>query len=253
MRIIRGKKLLIVIFVLVLSIFFGFVIYRKVIHKPPTQSTPQTTPPASQSAPQSQPTSETKEKKLPSSYDLTVPFVPQAPFGVWDNLHDNACEEASIILVHYYKIGKSLSREQADSEINKMVNYEIKKYGKHKDLTAQETADLAKEFYGYKNVKVAYDFSWDDVKREIANNNPVIVPAAGRLLNNPNFRQPGPVYHMLVIRGYTQNEIITNDVGTRKGESYKYSYQTLDGAIHDWTENPNIIQDGKRAMLVLEN
>lgn len=193
-----------------------------------------------------------QKTEIPSSYDLKVPFVAQAPFGVWDELHDNACEEASVILVHYYKKKLSLSKEKADKEIKKMVDFQIKKYGRHKDLTAQETAELAKEFYGYKNVKVVYDFSWDELKKEVAQGNPVIVPAAGRLLKNLNFRQPGPIYHMFVIRGYTPSEIITNDVGTRKGESYRYSYQILNNALHDWTAAETITR-GRKAMIVIEN
>lgn len=193
-----------------------------------------------------------KEKfKVPAQFDLKVPFVPQAPFAVWDDLHNNACEEAAILLVHYYKQNKILSKEKADEEIKKMVDFQIKKYGRHKDLTASEVADLAKEFYGHKNVWVKYDFSWQDVKEEIAKGNPVIVPAAGRLLGNPNYRRPGPIYHMLVIRGYTPKEIITNDPGTRRGEKYKYSYSILDNAIHEWAGSPENIEKGKRAMIIL--
>lgn len=196
---------------------------------------------------------ESKKSDFPESYDLKVAFVSQAPFANWDELHDEACEEAVIILVHYFKQKKTLTKEIAEDQIQKMVAYEIKNYGSHKDLTAAETAKLAKDFYGYKNVTVKYDFSWDNVKREIAAGNPVIVPTAGKLLGNPNFRSPGPVYHMLVIRGYTKNIVITNDIGTRKGERYQYSYKTLDKSIHDWTGNPETIAQGRRAMIVIEN
>ncbi len=188
---------------------------------------------------------------IKDSYDLKVPFVSQAPYANWDELHNEACEEEAIILVHFYKKRAALSKETAENEIQKMVSYEIKNYGSHKDLTAQETAKLAKDFYGYKNVKIKYDFSWDDVKREISAGNPVIVPTAGRLLGNPNFRRPGPLYHMLVLRGYTKDIVITNDIGTRKGERYQYSYKTLDRAIHDWTGNPDTISQGRRAMIVI--
>jgi len=72
-------------------------------------------------------------------------------------------------------------------------------------------------------------------------------------LKNPNFRQPGPLYHMFVIKGYTPKEIITNDVGTRKGDGYKYSYAILDKALHDLTDNLDLIAQGRRAMIVIEN
>jgi len=56
-------------------------------------------------------------------------------------------------------------------------------------------------------------------------------------LNNPNFKQPGPIYHMLVIKGYNSWEFITNDPGTRKGNSFKYPYSTLINAVHDWNHD----------------
>ena len=62
----------------------------------------------------------------------------------------------------------------------------------------------------------------------------IIIPAAGRLLGNPYFQTPGPIYHMLVIRGYNATEFITNDPGTKRGDGFKYKYQTLINAIHDW-------------------
>jgi len=63
------------------------------------------------------------------------------------------------------------------------------------------------------------------------------VPLAGRELNNPYFRAPGPIYHMLVIKGYDSDEFIVNEVGTKRGDSFKYKYDVLINAIHDW--NPD--------------
>lgn len=252
------KKIYFFLIAAVVVILSGAYFYFGFVKKPALK----TSQPEEISLPQSEPEQNNqketppettkKEPDIPSQCDLKVPFVPQAPFGVWDELHNNACEEVSILLVHYYKEKLSLTAEKADEEIKKMVDFQIKKYGQHKDLTAQETADLAKEFYGYKNVSIKYNFSWEEVKKEIAKGNPVIVPVAGRLLKNPYFRQPGPIYHMLVIRGYTPKEVITNDPGTRRGENYKYSYQILDQAIHEWTGSPETIEKGKKAMIIVE-
>ena len=61
------------------------------------------------------------------------------------------------------------------------------------------------------------------------------MPSAGRELGNPNFKSPGPIYHNLVIRGYTKDgKFITNDPGTRKGEQYIYDQDVVMAAIHDW-------------------
>lgn len=201
----------------------------------------------------SETTDEASEKIiLPKEYDLKIPFVPQAPFGVWDDLHNNACEETALLLVHYYYQGLNLNREKADTEIRAMVDFEIRKYGTHKNLTIIEVADLAREFYSYQDVRLEYDFSWKDLKKEIMLGHPVIVPLAGRLLYNPYFRPPGPIYHMFIIRGYTDEHLVTNDVGTKRGESYRYTYEILDSALHDWTGNPNTITSGRRVMLVIK-
>jgi hypothetical protein len=39
---------------------------------------------------------------------------------------------------------------------------------------------------------------------------------------------------MLVIKGYDNNEFITNEVGTKRGDGFKYKYQQLIDAVHDW-------------------
>ena len=63
---------------------------------------------------------------------------------------------------------------------------------------------------------------------------PVIVPLAGRLLGNPYYTQPGPVYHMLVVKGIAENgDIITNDVGTRHGRNLTYAPDVFLNAMHD--------------------
>ena len=74
--------------------------------------------------------------------------------------------------------------------------------------------------------------------------------ADGKALPNPYFRNGGPVYHALIIRGYTADAFITNDPGTRSGENFLYAYDTLLHAIHDW--NHGNVKDGKRVVLVVD-
>ena len=194
-----------------------------------------------------------QDKILPSSYKISnVPFQPQAPFANWDQLHDEACEEASIVIAKYYLEGKSLSAEEMDREIINMVNWEIENWGSHKDLTASETVDLARSYYGLNGLEVKKINSINDIKYEIAQNHPIIVPAAGRLLGNPYYRQPGPIYHMLVVTGYNQEIIITNDIGTRRGENYEYSENIFYNAIHDWAGTPANIEEGQKVMIVVK-
>jgi uncharacterized protein YvpB len=88
------------------------------------------------------------------------------------------------------------------------------------------------------------------IKDELANGRPVIVGAAGKILPNPNFRNGGPNYHMLVVIGYDKNGFITNDPGTRKGQDFRYSFSDLFNAIHNWESN-NIL-NGLKEYLVFD-
>ncbi|MBU1911108.1 hypothetical protein KKG16_01695, partial [Patescibacteria group bacterium] len=89
------------------------------------------------------------------------------------------------------------------------------------------------------------------IKEELIKGNPIIIPAAGRDLDNPYFSGEGPWYHMLVIKGYDKKRFITNDPGTRRGEGYKYEYSVLLNAVHDWTGIKEDIRNGDQIMLVI--
>jgi VanZ family protein len=189
---------------------------------------------------------------IPKNIFIKVPFTTQAPLVNWDALHEEACEEASLIMIKYYLDKKPLSKNIAEKEIQALVAYENKNYGDFKDTTAIETMKLAEDYYEIENLKVIYDFKAEDIKRYLAEGRPIIVPVAGRDLGNPNFTPPGPLYHNLVLVGYDGDMIITNDPGTRKGEGYKYNVEVLYGAIHDFPGRPEDIRKGQKAMIVLE-
>ena len=138
-----------------------------------------------------------------------------------------------------------------EDAIQKVVAWEKNKFGFFEDTTVEETVQILKEYFGLTGVKAVYDITIDDIKKELAAGRPVIVPAAGKLLFNPNFRGGGPPYHMLVIKGYTKNGyFITNDPGTKRGADYIYKIDVLYKAIHDWVPGGNVL-DGRKAMIVV--
>jgi hypothetical protein len=192
------------------------------------------------------------EIKIPAKIFISTPFTSQAPYAIWDEFHEEACEEASLIMLKYYLDTSPLSAETAEKEIQNLINFQIKKYGDYKDTDVAETIKLAKDYYGIENIKVVYDFQPEDLKKYLAQGKPIIVPAAGRLLKNPYFTSPGPLYHNLVLTGYNGNIIITNDPGTKRGENYKYDIKTLYNAIHDFPGRPEDIEKGRKAMIVVE-
>lgn len=193
---------------------------------------------------------------LPAKVLINVPFTTQAPLGVWDAYHEEACEEATLIMLKFYLDKKPLTPLVAEDQIQKMIAFEIKNYGDYKDTSAQQNVGLFNAFYGPpangKKLTVIYDFSKDDLKKYLAQGEPILVPAAGRMLGNPNFTPPGPLYHNLVLTGYDGNTIITNDPGTKNGQGYRYNIDVLYNAIHDFPGDVNNILQGRKAMIVLQ-
>lgn len=187
---------------------------------------------------------------LPASHLLKVPFTVQAPLAVWDSLHEEACEEASLLMVQHFQANKQFgSPAENDTEIKELVSWETD-HGYKVDLTLAQLSSLAKERFGLKGGRVVINPTSEDIKREIAAGRPVIVPAAGRILPNPYFTPPGPNYHMLVIKGYDSKGFITNDPGTKHGEGFRYTFGGLLNAVHDWNSTDILL--GQKAVLVFD-
>lgn len=190
------------------------------------------------------------EKNIPNEYIVQdFPFVPQAPYGVWDETFDEACEEASIILTYYYSKNNQIDAELMNSEILKLVEWQNQNWQGHFDLTVEQTAQMANQVYGL-DFEIKTISSAEEIKEIISQNKIIIAPTAGRLLGNPYYRQPGPIYHMLVITGYENKDIITQDVGTKRGENYRYNEKIFFNAIHDWNNQEENINNGPKQILV---
>ena len=182
---------------------------------------------------------------------LPVPFTSQAPQANWEMPYQEACEEASMVMVVEYFNGNhqsNLETDYADKEILDLIAWE-EANGYSVDLTAWEVADVLQKRYKLKEEAVPYDANL--IRDSIKNGKLVILPAAGRLLGNPYFRQPGPLYHMLVVKGFEGNEFITNDPGTKRGLSYRYTEEALVYAVHDW--NGGEVEAGKQVMIVVSD
>ena len=209
---------------------------------------------------------------MPSRYLLSVPFTSQAPEKNWEQPWQDACEEAAILMLDAYYKGYNLSPLFARDEILKMIKWE-KESGWGNSIEIEKVKQLVEDFvFKTQNTRlpepeaqadggqainktqrkatIVDNPTVEDIKKFIANGHPVLVVADGKVLPNPHFRNGGPVYHALIIRGYTETEFITNDPGTQFGRGFKYKYEDLLNAIHDW--NGGDVKNGKRVMLVVE-
>ena len=224
-------------------------------HTAITTTTPSssTTSKPSSSGTNTPPAQTPPETGLPKNLNWPVPFTPQAPTANWDELHNEACEEASSIMAYAYYSGMkdvNLKPEFVEDELAKITEWEKQTFGYYLDIDAEETARLLREFYGLK-ATVLRGYTEDQLKTELSQNHLVLLLANGRLLGNPNFRQPGPPYHMLVLRGYNGDTFITNDPGTRKGLNYAYSFSTLYNAGGDWSHTINAVDTGKKTVVIV--
>ncbi len=188
---------------------------------------------------------------IPTSHELEFPFAAQAPFADWtDPRQQEGCEEMSVIMVHHYLNGTTLNNQTAFEELMAISDWE-EEHGYLLDVSVTEMEFIVEEYYEGYEAEVIEGADINRMKKEISSGNPIIIPAAGRLLHNPNFSGEGPFYHMLVVTGYTPTHFITNDPGTRRGEDYEYSYDVLMKAIHDWTGVKEETHLGEQRMLVI--
>lgn len=186
----------------------------------------------------------------PDELNLDVPFAVQAPNANWDQTHEEACEEAAILMaVRYFNGEKINSVADAEAGLQQIITWEKNNLGFFESTTAAETVRVIKGIDENLNAEVVKDPTIDEIRQFLADNKLVLVPTAGRLLNNPFYKSPGPLYHMLVIKGYTPSQFITNDAGTRRGENYPYKYKTLLDANHDY--NGGDVTAGKKLMIVV--
>lgn len=132
----------------------------------------------------------------------------------------------------HYTSDPTFTPQEMEDTIRQLVAWETER-GYQIDVTVAETQTILKDYFDIP-ARLERRVTADRLRYELAQGNVIIIPAAGRELGNPNFRNPGPIYHMLVIIGYDGDEFITHDVGTRKGREYRYDAEHLVSVIHDW-------------------
>ncbi|MFA6995434.1 MAG: C39 family peptidase [Patescibacteria group bacterium] len=177
---------------------------------------------------------------------LKVPFTSQAPEANWkDERQQDGCEEAAALMaMSWVRLGSQqtkaeiiLSKRQWRDKIVGLSDWELKKYGEYRDLSLTAIRDwIFKDYFSYKLVAIKKVNSPADIIKELEKGNIILLPMNGRALKNPNFTSPGPERHMILIKGYdySTKKFITNDPGTRRGENYRYSAETIFKAIRTY-------------------
>ncbi len=185
---------------------------------------------------------------LPDTINLAVPFTSQAPEGNWDQPWQDACEEAAVLMLDAYYKQYDLSVLFAKEELQDMVDWEeAKSWGGSISI---ERVQQVTEHYVGTGGRIIQDPTVDQLKGLLAAGHPILAVADGKTLENPYFTNGGPVYHALVIKGYTPTHFITNDPGTRHGADFQYTYDNLISSLKDW--NNGDVKQGRAVVMVLE-
>lgn len=196
-----------------------------------------------------------KPEPLPEKVLHDAPFVAQAPFGNWNDAKQNyGCEEASLLMAVHWFNGKELTKEYALREILAMSDFELGRFGDFHDTSLVDTLDLLKEYLKHDNAYVKFDINRDDIKKELAAGNLVVVPIDGRKVGNIYYTPPGPYQHQILVVGYDDatQEFITHDPGTARGAFYRYGYKVLENALMDYpTGNNEIVTEIRSGMIVI--
>lgn len=188
-----------------------------------------------------------------------VPFTSQAPFSEWGKLlYQEGCEEAVTIMAVAWATGKTaISQEEANAQIIEISEYEEKTFGTHIHISVYDIGKVMKDHLGFQDWKIEEHLSKAELIKILQDGKIAMVPAAGRELKNIFYTPPGPLNHMILLIGYDEakKEFITNDSGTKNGDSYRYPEDVIYRAIGYYptsaTDAESIINKAKKPAIVI--
>lgn len=193
----------------------------------------------------------TASKNIPTDFILQVPFSAQAPTDNWSRNED--CEETSLVMANAFLNGNiedKLPATLTQETINYLKEWEQKNLGYNADTGADTTTRMAQDAFGLK-VKQIKDYTEADLKTELINGHPILLPINAKLLESPQYLRDGPTYHMIVIRGFRGHTFIVNDPGTNDGNGNEYSFSILQKASADWNNAAKKMDPTRKIALVV--
>lgn len=170
---------------------------------------------------------------------MAVPYINEAPDGIFTGPWKNACEEANItMLEEYYSGKKSVTINEAKSFMIILFDAEDIIYSSNTNSDATRTAKLINDYTSY-GATIKDNPTLQEIKNELQQKRPVISLHRGFDLKNKNipFLATGSSYHMITIIGYDDvtKEFITNDSGDMiDGKNHRYDYDLFMKSLHDY-------------------
>jgi hypothetical protein len=193
----------------------------------------------------------TEFQKIPPTVILAVPFSTQAPDDTWSRNED--CEETSITMANAFLTGSTedkLPADAAQNAINNLKTWENANLGYNANTGVGATTQMAQGAFGL-TITPIQNFTESDLKEALTQNHPILLPINAKLLPGTHYVNGGPLYHMIVIRGFTGDTFIVNDPGTTDGDGNQYSFSVLQNASADWNEATKSIDPTRKFALVV--
>ena len=190
-------------------------------------------------------------KNIPTNFILQVPFSAQAPTDNWSRNED--CEETSLVMVNAFLTGNrenELTASSTQEAINIIKKWEQANLGYNANTGADATTKMAQNALILR-IRQIKDYTETDLKTELINEHPILLPINAKLLGSPQYLENGPTYHMIVIRGFRGDIFIVNDPGTGRGEGNEYSFSILQKASADWVNTTKMMDPKRKIALVV--
>jgi hypothetical protein len=192
-----------------------------------------------------------KPKTEPTTWILPVPFSAQAPTNNWSRNED--CEETSIAMADSFLNGDTEDRLPAtvvQATINNLKTWEQANLGYNANTGVDATTKMAEGTFGLKVIQIP-NFTEANLKTELINDHPILLPINAKLLESAQYANNGPTYHMIVIRGFNGDNFIVNDPGTDSGDGQTYSFTILQQASADWDNAKKAMDPSRKFALIV--
>jgi hypothetical protein len=160
-----------------------------------------------------------------------VPFVSQAPYGLWTDPWASFAEEASAFMAFLWANQEEApTREIVGQALLSLKEWEELNLGTYKDTDLTQTLRILTEFYGLQ-AQISYEVSRETMMAALEEGGILIIPVKN--FESPHYGEPGPVFHTLVITAYQGEDFIVNDPGTIRGEAAVYPMQKILESLQD--------------------
>ncbi len=192
---------------------------------------------------------------LPKEKEINVKFYSQFPLDIatWIKYHEpyqNFCEESSLLNWYYYLVWKEPNLKEYNKDLLKLKELEdllFEFWYKHTSI--QDTLKLLIAFQDKQKVfwEIIENPTIQIIKEHISKWDLIIAPLYWKWLSNNLFRGWWPIYHNLIIKGYTEQNFITNEVWISKWDWFMYNQEELIKNIYNYDEKlyPNNFQKRK--------